>query len=109
MVRKLKTKKTANFFIKFWYGDLSLPMSYWLVGVVFGLVVGFSIGMIAYSMGMPEAAINFLILPWAIYSTVGIWRSSDKYKGSKFWAVLTKILIVIGVISYFSGLISAIN
>ena len=62
---------------------------------------------IAYSMGMPEAAINFLILPWAIYSTVGIWRSSDKYKGSKFWAVLTKILIVIGVISYFSGLITA--
>lgn len=97
----------VNFFLKFWNGDLSLPMSYWLVGIVFGLVVGFSIGMISYAMGMPEAAINFLILPWAIYSTVGIWRSSDKYKGPKFWAVLTKILIIIGVISYFSGLITA--
>ena len=97
----------VNFFVKFWNGDLSLPMSYWLVGIVFGLVVGFSIGMISYAMGMPEAAINFLILPWAIYSTVGIWRSSDKYKGPKFWAVLTKILIVIGIISYFSGLITA--
>ena len=106
MVRKTKAQK-ANFFVKFWNGDLSLPMSYWLVGIVFGLVVGFSIGMLAYSMGIPESAINFLILPWAIYSTVGIWRSSDKYKGPKFWSVLTKIFLIIGVIGYFLGLITA--
>ena len=106
MASKSEVQK-VNFFVGFWHGDLSLPMSYWLVGIVFGLVVGFSIGMIAYSMGMPEAAINFLILPWAIYSTVGIWRSSDKYKGPKFWSVLTKIFLVIGVIGYFLGLITA--
>ena len=54
-----------------------------------------------------EEPINFLILPWAIYSTVGIWRSSVKYKGPKFWSVLTKIFLVIGVIGYFLGLITA--
>ena len=68
MVRKSKAKK-ANFFIKFWYGDLSLPMSYWLVGVVFGLVVGFSVGMIAYSMGMPEAAASGIPIEYAIIPT----------------------------------------
>ena len=35
-----------------------------------------------------------------IYVSVGIWRSSDKYKGPKFWAGLAKVvLVIIGVIS----------
>ena len=43
--------------------------------------------------------INILIIPWAIYVSVGIWRSSDKYKGPKFWSGLVKVLVIIGVIS----------
>ena len=42
MVRKTKAQK-ANFFVKFWNGDLSLPMSYWGVGLGLGLVFGFSL------------------------------------------------------------------
>ena len=39
MVKKRKSQP-ANFFQKFWNGDISLPKSYWLVGVVFGMIVG---------------------------------------------------------------------
>ena len=98
MLKKRKSQP-ANFFVKFWNGDLSLPMSYWLVGLVFGIVVGFSIGILVFALGMPEVMINILIIPWAIYVSVGIWRSSDKYKGPKFWSGLVKVLVIIGVIS----------
>ena len=108
MVKKRKSQP-ANFFQKFWNGDISLPKSYWLVGVVFGMIVGFVIGIIVISLGMSEIAINLFLIPWAIFSTVGIWRSSDKYKGSKFWAVLTKVVLVIGIISFVGQIITGAN
>ena len=42
MVRKTKAQK-ANFFVKFWNGDLSLPMSYWGVGLGLGLFLVFQL------------------------------------------------------------------
>jgi hypothetical protein len=38
MVRKTKAQK-ANFFVRFWHGELSLPMSYWGVGLGIGIVL----------------------------------------------------------------------
>ena len=43
MARKSKAQK-ANFFVRFWHGELSLPMSYWGVGLGIGIVFGFSVG-----------------------------------------------------------------
>ena len=101
-----KSVNKKNFFVKFWNGDLSLPMSYWLVGVVFSFVVGFVIGIIVISSGLHEDAMFGFLIPWYIYTFVGIWRSSDKYKGPKFWAILAKIAIIIGVLSGFGQLLS---
>ena len=42
MVKKRKLKN-ENFFIRFWNGELSLPMSYWGVGVGIGILFGFII------------------------------------------------------------------
>ena len=41
---KRKKSQNENFFVRFWNGDLSLPMSYWGVGVGLGLVFGLLIG-----------------------------------------------------------------
>ena len=101
-----KKADNANFFAKFWNGDLSLPMSYWLVGVVFSVVVGFVIGAIVIAAGLHEDAMFGFLIPWYIYTTVGIWRSSDKYKGPKFWAILAKIAIIFGVLSALSQLLT---
>ena len=103
-----KSKKTdnSNFFVKFWNGDLSLPISYWLVGVVFSLVVGFVIGFIVIAAGLHEDAMFGFLIPWYVYTTVGIWRSSDKYKGPKFWAILAKIAVVLGVLSALGQLLT---
>ena len=104
------TKKASkNFFIKFWNGDLSLPMSYWVVGLVLGTIVGILIGILVFALGMPEVMINILIIPWAIYVSVGIWRSSDKYKGPKFWSGLVKVLVIIGIISTVAQIILGLS
>ena len=81
-------------------------MSYWGVGIGIGILYGFIIGIFIFSVGMSEDAIWGFLIPFQIYTVVGIWRSSDKYKGPKFWAILAKIALVIGVISNLFSMVT---
>ena len=102
---KKKNKSKKNYFNKFWDGELSLPVSYWLFGVVYSFLVAFSIIILAMLMGFPESAWGILILPWTIFWAVGCWRSCYSYKGNKVWPILAKISIVISLIQ---GSLSAV-
>ena len=105
MAKKRKSKK-ENIFVRFWNGELSLPASYWGIGLLGGLLYGGAIGIFTMMLGMSEDAMWGFIIPFQIYTVVGIWRSSDKYKGPKFWAVLAKIGVVLGIISNLGSLVS---
>ena len=61
MVRKKKSSN-KNFFVNFWNGDVSLPMSYWGVGIGIGILYGFIIGIFIFSVGMSEDAIWWAVL-----------------------------------------------
>ncbi len=104
MVKKRKSKN-VNFFIKFWNGDLSLPMSYWGVGIGIGILFGFIVTAFIVAAGMSDDAMWGFIIPFQIYLVVGIWRSANKYKGPNFWAVLAKIAVIFGVISNLFSLL----
>ena len=101
-----KKPKNENFFVRFWNGQLSLPMSYWVVGILMGFAFGFIVGIIVFGLGMHEDAIFGFIIPWQIYTVVGIWRSSNKYKGPKGWAILAKVAVILGAISFLSDLLT---
>ncbi len=103
---RVKKSKNKNFFVKFWNGELSLPMSYWGVGVGIGILYGGLAGIFTVIAGLSDDALWGFIIPFQIYTVVGIWRSSNNYKGPKFWAVLAKILIVLGVISNFGQILA---
>ena len=103
---KRKKFQNENFFVRFWNGQLSLPMSYWGVGIGLGIVYGFIIAIITIGLGMSDDAMWGFIIPFQIYTVVGIWRSSDKYKGPKFWAILAKIAVVLGIISNFASMLT---
>ena len=106
MKKKRKLKKIKkNYFNKFWDGELSLPVSYWLFGLVYAFFIALIIILIAEMMGFPDSAIGILILPWTIFWAIGCWRSCFYYKGSKIWPVLAKISIVLGLIS---GIVDAV-
>ena len=104
MARRKKSKN-KNFFIKFWDGELSLPMSYWGVGLGIGILYGGIAGIFTVIAGLSDDALWGFIIPFQIYTVVGIWRSSNNYKGPKFWSVLTKIAVVIGILSNLSSLL----
>ncbi len=99
-------KSNDNFFVRFWNGQLSLPMSYWGVGIGIGIIYGFLVGIFTISIGLSEDAMWGFIIPFQIYTVVGIWRSSDRYKGPKFWAILAKIMVIIGIIFNFASLLT---
>ena len=105
---KRKKSQNENFFVRFWNGDLSLPMSYWGVGVGIGLVFGLLIGVFTGAIGMSEDAMWGFLIPFQIYTVVGIWRSADKYKGAKFWAILAKVAVVFGIVSNLFSMIAGV-
>ena len=102
---KKKYSKKENFFVRFWNGQLSLPMSYWGVGVGLGIAFGLIIGIFIGMMGMSEDTMWGFLIPFQIYTVVGIWRSADKHKGSKFWAVIAKIAVVLGIVTNLASML----
>tara|TARA_B100001250_G_C19692856_1_gene741146 strand:- start:831 stop:1154 length:324 start_codon:yes stop_codon:yes gene_type:complete len=102
---KTRKSKNINFFVKFWNGELSLPMSYWGVGLCVGIAYGALAGIFVVIAGLSDDALWGFIIPFQIYSVVGIWRSSNNYKGPKFWSVLAKIAIIIGILSNLFSLL----
>ena len=71
-----------------------------------GIVYGFLVGIITFGLGMSDDAMWGFVIPFQIYTVVGIWRSSDKYKGPKLWAILAKIAVVLGIISNFASMLT---
>ena len=84
-------KQTLN---ALWNGEIKLSKTFWLyyfVGMLLLRIVANAIG--------PIGAI--LILGWAGFMVMPIWRSADKYTGKPLFALLAKIaavLIALGVL-----------
>ena len=96
-----------NFLKNFWKGKLKLWQSFWLVGGIGGIIIGQIILFIEekffYNVSISPSDISIrgkaLILIWVVYSTVGIWRSAENYRGSSFWKISTKIYIAANCLS----------
>ena len=88
-------KDNSDYFNQFWLGNITLWKSYWIWGTAFSFVVGFILGFIGVLLQAPFIIV-IGIIAWTIYVSVGVWRSSDKYKGPEYWAWAAKIMIVIG-------------
>jgi hypothetical protein len=91
-------KERPNILLRLWRGQLSLPVSYWVFGVL-----GRLIWVIAIDLLRPNARIETFLLSagmigYSIVVYVGIWRAADRYTGRKEWAFLAKCVVVLGVI-----------
>lgn len=107
---KIDNKK-ANYLLRHWRGELSLPVSYWLNGFLGNIValllvlgIGGSLDYLnnkyAFLIYWITATCLVVIIAW--WQAVGIWRSSDRYvkeKGRHFWATAAKLMVVIGLLS----------
>jgi hypothetical protein len=92
-------KKLLNKFIQ---GKLSLAFSFWIFGFISLTVLSIVAALILQNMLL----VRLIVYPYLIYASIGIWKSSNNYKGLK---ILAKIMIVLWNISQFLGLIVPSN
>ena len=97
------TKK--SFFKKFIEGKASLPLSFWVFGFI-GLILFSLIAALIYPS---MTFVRLIAYPYLIYVSIGIWRSSNNYKGYKIFSILAKIVVVIWNINQFLGLILSLT
>lgn len=87
-----KIKETLT---ELWNGNIPLVQTFWLYYFV-GIFV---VRLVASAIG-PVGAL--LILGWAGFMVLPIWRSADKYTGKPIFALLAKVaavLIALGVLT----------
>src|SRR5450631_3912913 len=103
-------KKKSNYFVRHWRGELSLPRSYWLDGVLmFGvgvniLLIVVEVTSIVLLRSSPPILVAILVgvialdLAAYVWALVGIWRSAVRYTGARVWSILARVAIVLGVL-----------
>jgi len=97
------TGSERGFFGKLANGDFGLAKTYWLYGVLVGIV--FNIISNAVTSVGGEVILILAHTAYAIPVTMGTWRAANKYQGPKIWAVLAKIAVVLGIIMLAVGLL----
>ena len=88
-------------------GDFGLAKTYWLFGVLAGIVANIIGGLI-------ESLLILLIftalqIVYMIFFYQGVWNAANKYEGKVIWAILAKIAVVIGVITIIVSFVRLIS
>jgi hypothetical protein len=102
-------RKRSNYFARHWRGELSLPVSFWINGILAGIAI------LAVNMGIqaatdfkddfqPGTALAAEVLIWtltsciAVWRLVGVWRSATNYRKALniVWGVVAKVMVILG-------------
>jgi hypothetical protein len=110
----------GNFVLRHWRGDLSLPTSVWVNGVVFGLVWRLLPYPLTFFwtmfrppggtwpiLGLILCGILGAIL--TLWTVVGIWRSSESYGGRAVWRWLARVAAVLMAIATLAQIAFAVR
>lgn len=87
-----------------WRGDLPLRDLFWNWAVAGGLVVNLITSGLFLVLMLNDQIVAgvlggyLLSLPYNFIVTVGVWRSADKYEGSRNMAELAKLVTIIGML-----------
>jgi len=95
--------KKNNYFIRLWRGQISLPMTYWVWGVFLTFVVTLISGVLFGIMSQNQSltsnimilSLGAIVLLYSFFILVSIWRSASNHDGSRIWANIAKIIVVI--------------
>ena len=88
-----------NAFKSMMAGNERLVITYWVWGFLGTMIVSFGLGFLFTMFGLPAMLAPLVTLLYWAPVAMGIWKSSDNYKGNSLWAILAKIAVVLGLIS----------
>lgn len=114
-----------NWLVRHWQGELPLWKSYWLVGVLLSIAYGAPFNaMFVWLENQSFSRDQVLTIVFAslalltavgVWQLVGIWRAAgnhtDRSKGNwrRFWAVLARIMCVLGGLKIAASVVMALS
>ena len=87
-------------------GKITLWISFWIVGFGHPYVLGIILWIIE-SLGLLQIQGSLYTMPaigivCGIFTTIGVWRSANKYKGKKIFGILAKAYMLLMFVFYFA-------
>lgn len=100
--------KRRNLVVRLFKGDVSLPITYWVFGVlIYGVVLGALLNIVELiypytddSGALLARTFYWLVIACTIFMFIAIWRSAGKYRGNAIWKWLARIMVVVGVVFF---------
>ena len=102
-------RASGSYFTRHWRGELSLARSWWMssvlinglgVGLLFAMAANVTIMMLGGNRPLAVILLLFqigLTIVSYIWALVGTWRAAGRHPGSKFWPIVARILMALGV------------
>ena len=121
----LDPNRRKNFIARFWRGEYSLGISYWLFGVIGNIAVVVPVTVVALLFRtvqgyQPLAILGFLVCDWVaviaviVWMLFGTWRSANRHIARRRsigkragWGTAAKISLILGVCSSVSTFATA--
>lgn len=102
-------EKKTGFIARLFRGEVSLPITYWVFGVLIGNVafpiilkiIEFNFLEITSSHVGTWSVLGFssVAIGYSIFMLIAIWRSASKYQGRAIWAGLARVAVVLGTLA----------
>ena len=76
-------------------GDFGLAKTFWLFNAIPNGILSF------LTRQVPTEQLNWIYALFSIYQIpvmLAIWRAANRYEGSKFWSLLAKFTVILGII-----------
>ena len=109
---EFKEELHPNFIVRYWRGQVSLPISYWVMGIIANILV-YAVSSVAEKLiesashpveiGAYVLSLYISIISLVIWQAVGVFRSAGFHPlrgGSKGWAVAARAMVVVGVLGF---------
>ena len=115
VARAIERAASNNYIARHWRGELSLPVSFWINGVVLhiialSLAVGFAFSGVEINSNYRSVfvavslfAVGFVVL--TAWQMVGVWRAASRYqaRGGATWGLGVKALVVLALANVAYG------
>jgi hypothetical protein len=109
-MEQIEEVKNDNFIVRLFKGDVSLPVTYWVFGVLIG-GVGTRILFAAIESNYSQLAMDknglllvqsvyWLVIAYTAFILISIWQSAGKYEGISIWSGLARVAVILNAISF---------
>ncbi len=80
-----------------WLGYVSLPVTYWALGMGGGLLIVIARAVVTAHAGAVWALpLELFGLAYYVFTSIAVWRSAKRYRGRRIWAQLARVAVAAG-------------